>query len=126
METKGQNQEAKSSENPRRFTRKELEKISHLKKRAFPFFLLCIGLLLILPTAYEAECSNYNRRVLGYHLSLMNKEKSDKRESSEPKGDSTISKTGNTWIINECCCNGKTADGKVCTQNRDKMKNKAK
>ena len=41
----------------------------------FTFLMLCILLSFILPAAYTAECSNYNRRVFGYHLGLMKVEK---------------------------------------------------
>jgi hypothetical protein len=41
------------------------------------FTVFCLLLSFILPTAYEAECSNYNRRVLGYHLNILKKEQKD-------------------------------------------------
>jgi hypothetical protein len=43
--------------------------------RLFAFLMLSILLSCILPAAYTAECSNYNRRVFGYHLGLMKVEK---------------------------------------------------
>ena len=59
----------------------EKQKTKDLKDQNLNSLLLftafCLLLSFILPSAYEAECSNYNRRVLGYHLSLYKKEKKD-------------------------------------------------
>ena len=49
----------------------------------FIFLFLCILLSFILPGAYTAECSNYNRRVFGYHLGLLKVEKIEQERAEK-------------------------------------------
>jgi hypothetical protein len=49
------------------------EKVKNRLISLFGFFMLCVCLVFVIPSAYEEECSNFNRRVFGYHLSLIKK-----------------------------------------------------
>ena len=96
----------------------EEKNFKYFKSRLIPFLILCLALAIILPTAYKAECSNYNRRVLGYHLSLINKEAgSNGRLRATPDNRVT-----NNYYANEENASSTKSDTRTVEQNPTSIK----